>query len=107
MVSSSGNSEKLCGSFLYQHRGLSLAHEGKNFSGYCVDIRSFVRIEVVAVALAPLAVALGKSCATDGGDAFGVPEGCREIHPFLTAVFACRTVEPAVAPQERTDPAVQ
>lgn len=96
-LNSSGNCEKLCGSFLYQQlRGLGPAYEGNNFSGTCVDLRSLVRIEVVAVTLAPLAVALDKGCTTDGGDAFGVPEGCNKVHPFLTAGFASGTVEPAI-----------
>ena len=97
-LNSSGNCEKLCGSFLYQQlRGSrSCLRGGDNFSGTCVDLRSLVRIEVVAVTLAPLAVALDKGCTTDGGDAFGVPEGCNKVHPFLTAVFASGTVEPAI-----------
>lgn len=66
-----------------------------------MDLCGLIRIEVVSVSLAPLAVALGKDCAADRRDTFRVPEGYDEIYPLLTAVLAGGTVKPAVDSGER------
>ena len=91
------NGEQLSGSFLdQQFCGLGLAYEGNDLSGFCVYLRGFVRVEVVAVAFAPFAVTFGKGCTTDGRNAFGMPEGRGKVNPLLTSVFAGRTVEPTI-----------
>ena len=63
-----------------------------------VEIRSFLCRIVVAPMLAPLLIAFSKSLLADAADAFAVPKGGDEIHPFPVPVVSLWAGKQFVAP---------
>ena len=53
----------------------------------------FVSAEVIAFSLAPVLIVLGKGIERSAADTVHMPVGMDEIHPFLAAIAAHRTVK--------------
>ena len=71
-----------------QFRVVVLRQRGEMTAALEINILRLFRAEMVALALAPLLVALGKRILTDAADAVAVIEGHDKVHPFLVTVGA-------------------
>ena len=77
-----------------QQLGIAVSGQGGDIAhAVHVQLRRFPLAEMVALSLAPFAVAFSKSHLTGQIDALTVPKGHDKIHPLLAAIGTVRTGE--------------